>query len=204
MCEVTHQLIYVVVLGLKLCYLGLLCCFWNIDYIYDVHHSGCLFCNANLNKWKYSTFLFHAGVCLWHRYPINSYSNFRLEDSAICLTSEQSTVDMDRDDGSVFDVYFVSVNSDLRLCLEHFLILCYSNSLICYISEWIKIPKITFLQLDHLITLISQWMANYFEYSFISSTIQQSRHAQYQNLKDNGSLCLQIYTSEPNSCLTVQ
>lgn len=51
---------------------------------------------------------FHCGVCLWHRYPINSYSNFRLEDSAICLTSEQSTVDMDRDDGSVLDVYFVS------------------------------------------------------------------------------------------------
>ncbi|MCI4380650.1 hypothetical protein PGIGA_G00242480 [Pangasianodon gigas] len=41
-----------------------------------------------------------------YRYPINSYSNFRMEDSAICLTSEQSTVDMDRDDGSMLDVYF--------------------------------------------------------------------------------------------------
>ncbi|XP_055017978.1 phosphatidylinositol 4-phosphate 5-kinase type-1 beta, partial [Boleophthalmus pectinirostris] len=36
-----------------------------------------------------------------------SSSTFTLEDSAICLTSEQSTmdVDMDRDDGSVLDVY---------------------------------------------------------------------------------------------------
>ncbi|TSO77747.1 Phosphatidylinositol 4-phosphate 5-kinase type-1 beta [Bagarius yarrelli] len=48
-----------------------------------------------------------------YRYPMNSYYNVRLEDSAICLTSEQSTVDTDRDDGSVLDVYFVSPNSDL-------------------------------------------------------------------------------------------
>ncbi|XP_033947216.2 LOW QUALITY PROTEIN: phosphatidylinositol 4-phosphate 5-kinase type-1 beta-like [Pseudochaenichthys georgianus] len=36
-----------------------------------------------------------------------SSSTFTLEDSAICLTSEQSTmdVDLDRDDGSVLDVY---------------------------------------------------------------------------------------------------
>ncbi|XP_048099550.1 phosphatidylinositol 4-phosphate 5-kinase type-1 beta isoform X1 [Alosa pseudoharengus] len=33
-----------------------------------------------------------------------SSSTFTLEDSAICLTSEQSTMDMDRDDGS-FDIY---------------------------------------------------------------------------------------------------
>ncbi|MBN3274462.1 PI51B kinase, partial [Polyodon spathula] len=32
-------------------------------------------------------------------------STFTLEDSAICLMSEQSTMEMDRDDGSVFDVY---------------------------------------------------------------------------------------------------
>ncbi|KAJ4919247.1 hypothetical protein JOQ06_019455 [Pogonophryne albipinna] len=40
-----------------------------------------------------------------------SSSTFTLEDSAICLTSEQSTmdVDLDRDDGSVLDVYLVSV-----------------------------------------------------------------------------------------------
>ncbi|KAM9810921.1 phosphatidylinositol 4-phosphate 5-kinase type-1 beta [Neosynchiropus ocellatus] len=39
-----------------------------------------------------------------------SRSTFTLEDSAICLTSEQSTMmdmDMDRDDGSVLDVYLV-------------------------------------------------------------------------------------------------
>uniref|UniRef100_A0A4W5KZ86 Phosphatidylinositol-4-phosphate 5-kinase, type I, beta b n=1 Tax=Hucho hucho TaxID=62062 RepID=A0A4W5KZ86_9TELE len=44
-----------------------------------------------------------------------SSSTFTLEDSAICLTSEQSTmdveVDMDRDDGSVLDVYLVSTHS---------------------------------------------------------------------------------------------
>ena len=38
-----------------------------------------------------------------------SSSTFTLEDSAICLTSEQSTmdVDLDRDDGSVLHVYLV-------------------------------------------------------------------------------------------------
>uniref|UniRef100_A0A087YJ40 Phosphatidylinositol-4-phosphate 5-kinase, type I, beta b n=1 Tax=Poecilia formosa TaxID=48698 RepID=A0A087YJ40_POEFO len=38
---------------------------------------------------------------------VASSSTFTLEDSAICLTSEQSTVDVDidRDDGSVLDVY---------------------------------------------------------------------------------------------------
>lgn len=41
------------------------------------------------------------------RDDVASSSTFTLEDSAICLTSEQSTmdVDMDRDDGSVLDVY---------------------------------------------------------------------------------------------------
>uniref|UniRef100_A0A8C2GHE2 Phosphatidylinositol-4-phosphate 5-kinase, type I, beta b n=1 Tax=Cyprinus carpio TaxID=7962 RepID=A0A8C2GHE2_CYPCA len=33
-------------------------------------------------------------------------STFTLEDSGICLTSEQSTMDIDRDDDSVLDVYF--------------------------------------------------------------------------------------------------
>lgn len=44
-----------------------------------------------------------------------SSSTFTLEDSAICLTSEQSTmdVDIDRDDGSVLDVYLVSCFSTL-------------------------------------------------------------------------------------------
>uniref|UniRef100_A0A671MXB2 Phosphatidylinositol 4-phosphate 5-kinase type-1 beta-like n=1 Tax=Sinocyclocheilus anshuiensis TaxID=1608454 RepID=A0A671MXB2_9TELE len=36
-------------------------------------------------------------------------STFTLEDSAICLTSEQSTMDIDRDEDSVLDVYFVSL-----------------------------------------------------------------------------------------------
>uniref|UniRef100_G3P6J3 PIPK domain-containing protein n=1 Tax=Gasterosteus aculeatus aculeatus TaxID=481459 RepID=G3P6J3_GASAC len=42
-----------------------------------------------------------------------SSSTFTLEDSAICLTSEHSTVDVDidRDDGSVLDVYLVSALS---------------------------------------------------------------------------------------------
>ncbi|KAI1900061.1 hypothetical protein AGOR_G00046140 [Albula goreensis] len=39
------------------------------------------------------------------RVNLASSSTFTLEDSAICLTSEQSTVDMDRDDGSELDVY---------------------------------------------------------------------------------------------------
>lgn len=43
------------------------------------------------------------------RDDVASNSTFTLEDSAICLTSEQSTVDvdMDRDDGSVLDIYLV-------------------------------------------------------------------------------------------------
>lgn len=43
------------------------------------------------------------------RDDVASNSTFTLEDSAICLTSEQSTVDVDidRDDGSVLDVYLV-------------------------------------------------------------------------------------------------
>ncbi|KAJ8380764.1 hypothetical protein SKAU_G00015420 [Synaphobranchus kaupii] len=39
------------------------------------------------------------------RANLASSSTFTLENSAICLTSEQSTMDMDRDDGSVLDVY---------------------------------------------------------------------------------------------------
>uniref|UniRef100_A0A673LCL4 Phosphatidylinositol 4-phosphate 5-kinase type-1 beta-like n=1 Tax=Sinocyclocheilus rhinocerous TaxID=307959 RepID=A0A673LCL4_9TELE len=46
-------------------------------------------------------------------------STFTLEDSGICLTSEQSTMDIDRDDDSVLDVYFVSLCSTVsRLHLE--------------------------------------------------------------------------------------
>uniref|UniRef100_A0A8C9ZZQ3 Phosphatidylinositol-4-phosphate 5-kinase, type I, beta b n=1 Tax=Sander lucioperca TaxID=283035 RepID=A0A8C9ZZQ3_SANLU len=43
---------------------------------------------------------------------VASSSTFTLEDSAICLTSEQSTMDadIDRDDGSVLDVYLVSLH----------------------------------------------------------------------------------------------
>ena len=54
-----------------------------------------------------SLLLFPSGL----RDDMASSSTFTLEDSAICLTSEQSTmdvdVDMDRDDGSVLDVYLV-------------------------------------------------------------------------------------------------
>lgn len=47
---------------------------------------------------------------LCFRDDVASRSTFTLEDSAICLTSEQSTmdVDIDRDEGSVLDVYLVS------------------------------------------------------------------------------------------------
>lgn len=47
---------------------------------------------------------------LGFREDAGSSSTFTLEDSAICLTSEHSTmdVDLDRDDGSVLDVYLVS------------------------------------------------------------------------------------------------
>lgn len=50
----------------------------------------------------------YQNVCF--REDVASSSTFTLEDSAICLTSEQSTmdVDIDRDDGSVLDVYLVS------------------------------------------------------------------------------------------------
>lgn len=40
-----------------------------------------------------------------YRDTMASSSTFTLEDSAICLISEQSTMETDRDDGSVFDVY---------------------------------------------------------------------------------------------------
>uniref|UniRef100_A0A4W4FAF5 PIPK domain-containing protein n=2 Tax=Electrophorus electricus TaxID=8005 RepID=A0A4W4FAF5_ELEEL len=46
------------------------------------------------------------------RCAISSCSTFTLEDSAICLTSEQSTVDMDRDDISVLDIYLVGARGD--------------------------------------------------------------------------------------------
>lgn len=51
--------------------------------------------------------------CFCSREDVASSSTFTLEDSAICLTSEQSTmdVDIDRDDGSVLDVYLVSLHS---------------------------------------------------------------------------------------------
>lgn len=50
------------------------------------------------------------------RDDVASSSTFTLEDSAICLTSEQSTVDVDidRDDGSILDVYLV------RCIFDHF------------------------------------------------------------------------------------
>uniref|UniRef100_A0A7N6AG84 PIPK domain-containing protein n=1 Tax=Anabas testudineus TaxID=64144 RepID=A0A7N6AG84_ANATE len=49
-------------------------------------------------------------ILFFSRDDIASSSTFTLEDSAICLTSEQSTMDVDieRDDGSVLDVYLVS------------------------------------------------------------------------------------------------
>ncbi|KAI3372512.1 hypothetical protein L3Q82_022991, partial [Scortum barcoo] len=63
------------------------------------------------------------------RDDVASSSTFTLEDSAICLTSEQSTmdVDIDRDDGSVLDVYLVSC---LSVAPGSFLgICCFENSL---------------------------------------------------------------------------
>lgn len=52
----------------------------------------------------------YQNVFVCFREDVASSSTFTLEDSAICLTSEQSTmdVDIDRDDGSVLDVYLVS------------------------------------------------------------------------------------------------
>lgn len=57
-----------------------------------------------------STAQIYQNVCVCFREDVASSSTFTLEDSAICLTSEQSTmdVDIDRDDGSVLDVYLVS------------------------------------------------------------------------------------------------
>lgn len=57
-----------------------------------------------------STTQIYQNVCVCFRDDVASSSTFTLEDSAICLTSEQSTmdVDIDRDDGSVLDVYLVS------------------------------------------------------------------------------------------------
>lgn len=53
--------------------------------------------------------LYYEGVIFCFRDDVASNSTFTLEDSAICLTSEQSTVEVDieRDDGSVLDVYLV-------------------------------------------------------------------------------------------------
>uniref|UniRef100_A0A667XPN7 Phosphatidylinositol-4-phosphate 5-kinase, type I, beta b n=1 Tax=Myripristis murdjan TaxID=586833 RepID=A0A667XPN7_9TELE len=60
----------------------------------------------NQTEERYSTTLLYIS-------DMASSSTFTLEDSAICLTSEQSTmdVDIDRDDGSVLDVYLVSFDS---------------------------------------------------------------------------------------------
>lgn len=56
--------------------------------------------------------LFIESLVSARREDVASSSTFTLEDSAICLTSEQSTmdVDIDRDDGSVLDVYLVSLH----------------------------------------------------------------------------------------------
>ncbi|KAG2465876.1 PI51B kinase, partial [Polypterus senegalus] len=48
-----------------------------------------------------------------------SSSTFTLEDSAICLTSEQSTLENDKDDGSVYDVYLFPLQSSLLLKFVH-------------------------------------------------------------------------------------
>uniref|UniRef100_A0A667XAM1 Phosphatidylinositol-4-phosphate 5-kinase, type I, beta b n=1 Tax=Myripristis murdjan TaxID=586833 RepID=A0A667XAM1_9TELE len=63
----------------------------------------------NQTEERYST----TPACLSLDKDMASSSTFTLEDSAICLTSEQSTmdVDIDRDDGSVLDVYLVSFDS---------------------------------------------------------------------------------------------
>uniref|UniRef100_A0A3B5MFT3 PIPK domain-containing protein n=1 Tax=Xiphophorus couchianus TaxID=32473 RepID=A0A3B5MFT3_9TELE len=69
------------------------------------------------------------------RDDVASSSTFTLEDSAICLTSEQSTVDVDidRDDGSVLDVYLVRCIFDhfgltlKSIFLIFFLQLCHQN-----------------------------------------------------------------------------
>ncbi len=51
-----------------------------------------------------------SSLLLWFPFRC-ACSTLTLEDSAICLTSEQSTMEIDRDDDSVLDVYFVSLCS---------------------------------------------------------------------------------------------
>uniref|UniRef100_A0A3B5PU38 Phosphatidylinositol-4-phosphate 5-kinase, type I, beta b n=1 Tax=Xiphophorus maculatus TaxID=8083 RepID=A0A3B5PU38_XIPMA len=69
------------------------------------------------------------------RDDVASSSTFTLEDSAICLTSEQSTVDVDidRDDGSVLDVYLV------RCIFDHFGLTLKSIFLIFFYNFVIRI-----------------------------------------------------------------
>ncbi|KAK6492800.1 phosphatidylinositol 4-phosphate 5-kinase type-1 beta-like [Huso huso] len=55
-----------------------------------------------------------------YRDTMTSSSTFTLEDSAICLISEQSTMETDRDDGSVFDVYLLSAADRLLWCKPDF------------------------------------------------------------------------------------
>lgn len=60
------------------------------------------------------------------RCAISSSSTFTLEDSAICLISEQSTMDVDRDDESVLDAYFVSLcKLESVIYYKLFIVLCY-------------------------------------------------------------------------------
>uniref|UniRef100_A0A3P8ZUZ5 PIPK domain-containing protein n=1 Tax=Esox lucius TaxID=8010 RepID=A0A3P8ZUZ5_ESOLU len=74
------------------------------------YHQSSLYFLLELES-KVSVFL----LCSF-RDDMASSSTFTLEDSAICMTSEQSTMDMDRDDGSVLDVYLVSTDSP---CTPH-------------------------------------------------------------------------------------
>uniref|UniRef100_A0A3B3VY03 PIPK domain-containing protein n=1 Tax=Poecilia latipinna TaxID=48699 RepID=A0A3B3VY03_9TELE len=71
------------------------------------------------------------------RDDVASSSTFTLEDSAICLTSEQSTVDVDidRDDGSVLDVYLV------RCSFDHYGLTLKSIFLIFYLFFFLQLCR---------------------------------------------------------------
>lgn len=79
------------------------------------------------------------------RDDVASNSTFTLEDSAICLTSEQSTVDadIDRDDGSVLDVYLVR-----RCSLPLLIFKDASNKLCLFVS--VSLRRCSEPQLRHL------------------------------------------------------
>lgn len=114
-----------------------------------------LFCNGHLNKWKHSVcFCFMLVYVFDTDIPSTGTltSGWRTAPSVWLRSKAQWTWTETTAQCWTFTLWVQTQN--LRLCFQHFLILCYSNSLMCYIYEQLSLQILCFLQLTNLITLI--------------------------------------------------